>query len=113
MTRRVKQVCNSAWCDKAIAATRGTQFGAIVACALGVERDATPRFVGKGIVTSDGFLMCGFVDRNGTGHHGALVGAMADCESNISGLSKHLGLSREDDAEFRAVMKAWISQDYR
>lgn len=110
MPRKVKTVMD--WKARAIAATRGTQFGAIIACAASVDRDATPRFVGKAIVTSDGFVMCDFVDRNGNCHYGAFVGASTDLTGNVTGLTSHLKLSSDDAAALRDLIRGWIGTDY-
>lgn len=99
--------------DKLLAATAGTQFGAIIRCAYDLERDACPRFVGRATVTSDGFLMCSFVDRHGEGHSGAFVGSASDLQRNIDGVTRHCKLSASDAAEFRAKLAAWIATDYR
>lgn len=93
---------------KILAATVDTKFGAILRCALNVERDAMPRFVGKAVVTSDGYVMCYFVDRHGEGHLGAFVGAKSDLVLNVAGLSKHLRLSKEDDSALRTLVDAWL-----
>jgi hypothetical protein len=99
------------WKDKALAATRGTQFGAIIRCALG-QNGGFCGFQGKATVTSDGFVMCNFVDRNGQGHHGAFVGSKDDLTRNFRGLSDHLKLNDKDRAAFRKVLASWISQDW-
>ncbi len=81
---------------KILAATVGTKFGAILRCALDTERDLTPRFIGSATVTSDGFVMCSFIDSNGTFHPGAFVGALSDIDLNASGLRKHLSLNADE-----------------
>lgn len=96
------------------AATAGTRFGAMIDCAYGKNRDATPRFVGKATITSDGFLMWSFVDRHGEGHSGAFSGGYGDYVDNMHGLARHLDLKPRDEmADFYAAMKAAIGQDYR
>jgi hypothetical protein len=79
------------WKYRAIAATSGTQFGAIFAAAAGIDIPA-PYFSGKAIVTSDNCVMADFVDRNGEGHMGAFVGTLLDLTRNTNGLSAHLKL---------------------
>lgn len=93
--------------DKLLACTRGTQLGAIIACALGVERDAVPRFCGKAMLTSDGFIMCNFVDRDGFGHLGAFVGSLDDFDRNVVGVAAHCKLNADDRAMFFQVMDDW------
>lgn len=100
------------WQDKAVAATRGSQFGAIVNRALGKDTPA-PCFMGKASVTSDGYVMCSFIDRHETYYSGAFVGAVSDLDRNVEGLTKHLKLNAKDSAEFKAVIKSWIAVDYR
>jgi hypothetical protein len=99
------------WQDKAEAATRGTQLGAIIAAALGREIEA-PCFHGKASVTSDGFVMCDFTDKSGNGHMGAFVGSMSDLIRNAGGLADHLKLDAAERAEFYEAIKNWISLDY-
>lgn len=101
------------WQNKAIRATEGTQFGAIIRCALGVEGLLVPRFVGKAVITSDGFVQCSFVTRDGEHKHMAFVGAWSDVERNMEGLAAHLKLTRAQAVEFADVIQAWISIDYR
>jgi hypothetical protein len=99
------------WQDKAQAATRGTQLGAIIACALGREIDG-PRFHGKASVTSDGFVMCSFTGADGREHMGAFVGSLSDLTRNAGGLADHLKLSAEEREAFYDAIKEWIALDY-
>ena len=101
------------WKDKAIAESDGTQTGAILRCALDLNTDAYPRFEGKATVTSDGFLMCNFVDRNGRGHYGAFVGSVGDLHRNIASLANNLKLADQDHEALRAAIKNWIGKDWR
>lgn len=104
------------WQWKALQATRGTRFGAILACASERYYDAapaTPRFVGRASVTSDGFVMCNFVDQRGNGHRGAFVGAIADLNANVSGLADHLALNDAERLALGALISRWIGADYR
>lgn len=96
-----------------LAATTGTQFGAIIRCAYDLERDARPRFTGKASVTSDGFVMCSFVDKRGEAHSGAFVGSADDLEHNIAGLIAYCKMSADEAKSFRDVMAAWIGDDWR
>jgi hypothetical protein len=103
------------WKDKALAATRGSKFGAIIQSAFGIGAGLTtgPRFVGKASITSDGFVMCNFIDSNGQFHFGAFVGAFDDLTRNYRGLSDHLKLNERDRASFRKVLNDWIGNDWR
>lgn len=98
---------------KVLAATDGTKFGAIIRCALGVERDAAPRFEGKAHVTSDGYVMCSFVTSDGHYKHGAFVGALTDLDLNLVGLSKHLGMTPSEYNALTAIVTGWIGKDWR
>jgi hypothetical protein len=102
-----------AWAEKAFAATAGRQLGAILHCALGVEQSGA-HFVGKASVTSDGFVMCDFVDANGQYRMGAFVGSLSDLSRNTFGLAEHLDLTPPEAAELRAtLLGAWIGKDWR
>lgn len=93
---------------KILAVTQNGQFGAILRCALDVERDALPRFTGRAMVTSDGFVMCNFVDSSGQVRMGAFVGSKADLVQNVEGLSRWLKLSPEDERELRTLVDGWL-----
>lgn len=97
---------------KILAAAGGTQTGALLACVLGVER-AAPYFTGKGTITSDGFLMCNFVDRDNQHHHGAFVGSFSDLTANLIRLRDFMQMSKADYNELTLAVSSWISQDYR
>src|SRR4051812_31624492 len=84
--------------QKLLGATVGTQLGAIIRCAFGIERSAWPRFEGKGVMTSDGFIMCNFVDSNGGGHLGAFVGSRQDFDRNVLGVAGHCELNPAERA---------------
>ncbi len=98
---------------KILQASKGSQLGAIIRCAYGIERDAMPRFEGKASVTSDGYVMCNFVARNGDHHMGAFVGDMADFERNVEGIAKHCALDADERKAFLATMRGWIGTDWR
>jgi hypothetical protein len=97
------------WQDRALAATHGNQskFGCMIMAALDRTPDEPPRFVGKPTITSDGFMMCAFVNRAGEHHHGAFAGAVADYRSNVAGLMAHLDLNAADKADYLKTMQAW------
>lgn len=101
------------WKDKAIAATNGSQFGAILRCASERNTDQCPRFEGKAYITSDGFVMCSFVTRDGEYKSGAFVGSAKDLYRNVDGLSAHLRLSVDDQAALKALVDGWVASDYR
>ena len=102
--------------DLALAAADGTQTGAILRCALGRNTDAVPRFEGKASVTSDGFVMCNFIDRNGEGHMGAFVGSYDDLLRNLGKLAAHVEKHGRVEVDHKAMLDAidaWIGCDYR
>jgi len=98
---------------KVLAATRNTQLGAIIRCAMDIERDAVPRLVGKAHVTSDGYVMCDYYGANVGYKHGAFVGALSDLDLNIVGLSKHLGMTPTEYNALTALVTGWIGKDWR
>lgn len=97
---------------KILAAAGRTQTGALLACILGEARPA-PYFTGKGVITSDGFLMCNFVDRDNTFHPGAFVGSFHDLTDNILRLRDFMQLSKADYNDLSLTVSGWIGQDYR
>ena len=101
------------WQDRAIAATRGTQTGAILRCALGRSDDSFPRFVGHASITSDGFITCDYVDSDGRSHSGAFVGGVSDLTANTIGLANHLHLSDSDRKSLFTTIQRWIGCDWR
>jgi hypothetical protein len=100
------------WKDKALRATKQTQLGAILRCALQVERSAVPRFTSKAVITSDGYIQANFVDRDGVTRHMAFVGDVASLKDNVVGLAKHLKLSETERSEIFTTFKDWIITDY-
>jgi len=99
------------WKDRALAATKGSRFGAILAAALD-EQIPAPCFSGSASITSDGFVMASFTDKNGEHHFGAFVGAASDLANNARGLAKHLDLNDEDRDALFATIKGWVGNDY-
>ena len=99
------------WKEKALAATRQSMLGAVVACALGHETEP-PCFHGKATVSSDGLVCCDFKDGAGNLHFGAAVGSLDDLERNVVGLSRHLDLVESERAAFAEVLVAWIGEEY-
>lgn len=104
------------WKDRVVSATRGnqTQLGTILLAALdrNVEGDF-PQFGEHATVTSDGFITCNFIARDGRSHFGAFVGSVSDFTANLRALSKHLGLTKEEREELLDVALSWIKADYR
>ncbi len=94
--------------QKILGCTRGSKLGAILRCALNVDRTDIPRFTSKAIVTSDGYLMANFVDSDGHAHLGAFVGSKSDLLLNVDGLAKHLSLSPEERSELVTLIDGWM-----
>lgn len=99
------------WKDKALAATRGTQLGAILAAATDTEI-AAPCFNSRATITSDGFITANFTGADGQRHLGAFVGSSDDLVRNTLGLADHLKLNKEDRAELFTTVRKWIATDY-
>lgn len=99
------------WKEKALAATRGSQFGAILCAATGTDAPA-PCFTSKASITSDGFVMADFTGADGRQHMGAFVGSVADLVKNSVGLADHLKLNSGDRAELFAAVRGWIEADH-
>lgn len=102
----------SDWQDRAVDVAQGTHTGAILVCALG-RASLGPRFSGKASITSDGFVMCDFVGRDGQFHPGALVGGVSELERNVLRLAEYLSLAEDARQELRRAIQAWIVNDYR
>jgi hypothetical protein len=100
------------WQDRAMAATEGSRFGAIIASALG-RQIPPPCFHGRATVTSDGFVICDFTDSDGNRHMGAFVGSWNDLQTNYVGLSRHLGLTQQEQGEFANTLEAWAGNSRR
>ena len=86
-------------------ATKGTRFGAILACAImgddqgdELEMEGKPHFRGKGTVTPDGYLMWDLVTAEGDYKAGAFAGGWQDFTTNMRQLTIRLGWA---DAEQR------------
>jgi hypothetical protein len=99
------------WKTKAMKATAGSRFGAVLAAALGAKITA-PCFCGKASVTSDGYVMASFTSADGSYHMGAFVGSAADLVRNTLGLAKHLQLNAADRDELYATVRSWVAADY-
>lgn len=106
------------WHVLALGATKGTRFGAIIRCALhgaglADEGNALQKFIGKAVITSDGYVQCNLISADGAMRHSAFVGDASDLERNTADLIQHIELTPEDTQAFLAAMAAWIATDYR
>jgi hypothetical protein len=101
------------WQDRLLSATKGTQTGAIAKCVLGRNvAQGLRQYLGKASITSDGFVMCSFVDSAGQEHMGAFVGSVDDLRRNVIGVADHLKLSDEEREAWYRACRAWIASDY-
>jgi len=101
----------SNWKERALAATRGSRFGAIFCAATDTKCDP-PCFTSKAIITSDNFVMANFTGADGRHHMGAFVGSVSDLVRNTNGLADHLKLTDQERTELFTVMRDWIGTDY-
>ena len=102
------------WINDLRAATQGTKFGAILACASNWPvAKGTPAFDGRATLTSDGMLLCDFLDTCGSRHSGAFVGSFADLCRNLAGVAAHLALTAGDREKLAKVSSRWITYSYR
>ena len=101
----------SNWKERALAATKQSQFGAILCAATGTPCEA-PCFSGKATITSDNFVMANFTGADGRNHMGAFVGSVHDLIRNTEGLAKHLKLNDEERKELFGVIRGWVATDY-
>jgi len=99
------------WKTKALAATKGSQFGAVLSSAFNKKIKA-PCFTSKAIITSDGYVQANFVDKIGVARNSAFVGSATDLVRNTRGLADYLKLAAEDRKELFAVITDWIALDY-
>jgi len=99
------------WKARALAATNGSKYGAILAAALGKTIPA-PHFNGRAGISSDGFVLADFTDAEGNEHPSAFVGSAADLATNTLSLAEYLKLSPEDRSELFATVRGWIANDY-
>jgi hypothetical protein len=101
------------WHDRLLAATKGTQTGAIAKCVLNRNvAQGLRQYYGQASITSDGFVMCNFMDAQGQEHMGAFVGSVDDLKRNVVGVAKHLGLTDDEREAWYRACRAWIGLDY-
>ncbi len=105
------------WRTRLYFAPTGAQTHAIIAAVLGEEPRTDQLYVGKACITSDGFVMCDYIDAEGLLRAGAFVGSFESLQTNVVGLIKHLqaeGVLSDDERD--EVLKAWVgwfAKDYR
>lgn len=97
-------------------ATKGSRFGAIMACAImgddqgdELEMEGIPHFRGKGSITSDGYLMWDFVTADGDYKAGAFAGEWREFTSNMRRLMAHLGWADDKQRPTSLTTYAYVS----
>lgn len=103
--------------DKIMRATMQTKLGEILRCASrcyeGIGHPTKGRaFVSHATVTSDGFVMCDFIDGNDEHHMGAIVGSVADLDANVLKLAAHLSSTFAQINALTALVTSWIDPGY-
>jgi hypothetical protein len=101
------------WKIRVINLTHGTQSGAILRYILGHSNDECPRFEGKASITSDGFVMCNFVDKDGNRHMGAFVGDAEGLDSTHKNVVSHFKLTEEEADRLSTAIDGWVGKDWR
>lgn len=86
---------------------------ALLRVMMGEEPATTPYFTGRAVVTSDGFIMGGFVDGQGRHHLSAFIGSWDELMEDLKGLSYALELDEAGRQEVIDLAKGWIATDYR
>ena len=103
----------SGWQHKVLEAAREntTQLGTILGAAFSYDFGSPPRFAGQAYTTSDGFVMCGFEQSNGTYHSGVFVGSVTDVVKNTVGIATHCELTPDDRKALFVAVQRWIGHD--
>ena len=93
--------------------TSDTRTGCILRAMFHDPRDYLPRYDRKAIITSDGYLMCGYTDRHGNYHPGAFVGSAFELTRNLIALCVFAKLSGDEILALGDAADEWIGTDYR
>jgi hypothetical protein len=101
------------WKTRVLNGTHGTQSGAILRLAFGQNDDQCPRYEGKASVTSDGYLMCNFVDKDGDLHWGAFVGDVAGLARMHANVTRHFKLTAPQSVELGDAIDDWAGSGWR
>lgn len=99
--------------DRILEVTSKTKLGCILRAIFGDPNDYLPKFSNKCIITSDGYIMCGFTNGRGEHHAGAFLGSAHELTRNLIGLCVFMKLSGEEILELGTRVDAWIGTDYR
>lgn len=105
----------ASWQYRAIEATQGprSMLGAILLAVLGKQRRTVPQFRGQATITSNGFVLCDYLDKSGQIRFGAFLCDVADLTRNFRGLADHLRLTDAERVEMFDALRNWIAKDYR
>jgi hypothetical protein len=96
------------WQGITLAATNGTQLGAILRAAYGVaHEDGIAWFGSHATVTSDGFLIADFTTADGEFHMGAFIGSLDDLNDNRRKLAAHCELTDADAIALESALASW------
>lgn len=89
------------------------QTHAIIAAIIGTEPKTVQRYVGKAVVTSDGFVQCSFVDGDERYHNMAFIGSWETLMENMHGVMAALELTATERLTVNQMIRDWIAVDYR
>jgi hypothetical protein len=93
--------------------TSNTRTGCILRAMFDDPRDYVPKYDRKAIITSDGYIMCGYTDSYGDYHAGAFVGSAYDLTRNLIALCVFAKLSADEILALGDAADSWIGTDYR
>lgn len=93
--------------------TSGSRTGCILRAMFDDPRDYVPKFDRKAIITSDGYLMCGFTDKDGNYHAGSFVGSAFDLTRNLIAVCVFAKMNADEILALGDAADSWIGTDYR
>ena len=93
--------------------TSGSRTGYILRAMFDDPRDYLPKFDRKAIITSDGYLMCGFTDNRGDYHAGSFVGSAFELTRNLIAVCVFAKLNADEMLALGDAADSWIGTDYR
>jgi hypothetical protein len=96
--------------ERLVRIARGTKTGAIVAAVHGLDRTIWPRFEGVASTTSDGYVLCDFVDADGVGHYSAFVGERSEVIEQVKALARHAKLTPAERAGLELRVENWCGK---
>lgn len=101
------------WRYKVLNATGPGKLRILALYVLNKHMGTSPRCAGPWIITSDGFVMGDWIDRDSTFHHGAMICDVEDLIRNFRGLAEHAKLTQAESDLFFAEIRKAIHTDYR